>query len=347
MSLIKILQKKTKINLFTTPSHSQSFFIFPKFKQFYKYDISENEAFESEKALDLAQQKASKIYKTKSTFFLTNGSTSGIIAAVLTCVLSNEKVLIWEHSHQSHKNALKLAGAEPIFYELNKNNDWGIYDSTTVEEIENKLKAFPEIKAVIVTSPSYEGIVSNIKAIKEVCKKYNAYLIVDEAHGALYPFCDKLPESAIYQGADFVIQSLHKTAGGLNPTALLHSNCNLNVQDALDLITTTSPSYPLLASIEKNINFLNSKKGRAKILELINNIEELKLNITSCEFYESDSTKILIKAPSLSGYELSSILYKNKIEDEKTNEKSTMLLCGIGTSLKKLERLEKVLNKIK
>lgn len=349
MSLISILKRKSKFNLFTTPSHSQSFFIFSKLKNFYKYDISETDFHNPQKALKEAQKKTSKIYKTKSTHFLLNGSTSGVIAAVLTCVKSGEKVLIWDNAHPCHKNAVALAGAVPFFYELKKDINWGVYTQTQPELIEEKLKK-EKIKAVIITSPTYEGIVSDVKKIKEICNKYGTYLIVDEAHGALYPFCDKLPESAIYQEADFVIQSLHKTAGGLNPTALLHCNLDIDVQTALDMISTTSPSYPLLASIEKNINYLNSKKGRAKILELIKNIEEMKMNVSNCEFYNCvkyyDFTKILIKSSKLSGYELSEFLYKNKTEDERTNEKSTMLLCGLGTDVKKLKKLEKVLKKL-
>ena len=88
-------------------------------------------------------------------------------------------------------------------------------------------------------------------------------LIVDEAHGALYPFSDNLPLSAV-NIADFCIQSLHKTAGGINPTALLHSNC-INPDIALKMISATSPSYPMLATIEANINYLNSTKGKKKI----------------------------------------------------------------------------------
>lgn len=349
MSLVNILKKKSKINLFTTPSHAQRFFIFSKFQQFYKYDISETDAYNPQEALIQAQERASKIYGTKSTYFLTNGSTSGIITAVLACTKSGEKVLIWDNAHVCHKNAVKLAGAIPIFYELEKDKNWSIYTQTSPEKIEN-LFNHEKIKAVIITSPSYEGIVSDVTVIKEICKKYGAYLIVDEAHGALYPFCEKLPPSAISLGADFVIQSLHKTAGGLNPTALLHCNVDIDIQSALDMITTTSPSYPLLASIEKNINFLNSKKGHNKIIELIENIETIKKNIPNCEFYENkcyDPTKILVKSSQLSGFELSEFLYKNNIEDEKTNENSTMLLCGIGTDFKKLKKLENVLRKIK
>lgn len=348
MSLISILKIKSKFSLFTTPSHSQSFFIFSKFKNFYKYDISETDVHNPQEALKKAQEKASKIYKTKSTYFLTNGSTSGVIAAVLSCVKAGEKVLIWDSAHPSHKNAIVLAGAIPIYYQLKKDNDWGIFTQTNPELIEEKLEK-ENIKAVIITSPTYEGIVSDIKKIKEICKKYGTYLIVDEAHGALYPFCDKLPESAIYQDADFVIQSLHKTAGGLNPTALLHCNLDIDIQTALDLISTTSPSYPLLASIEKNINYLNSKNGKVKILELIKQIEELKKSLPNLEFYNGskyyDSTKILVKSPKLTGHEFSEFLYKNNIEDELTNEKSTMLLCGIGTDFKKITRLNKILKK--
>lgn len=349
MSLLSILKKKVNTYLFTTPSHSQKFFIFSKLRNFYKYDISETDAHNPQEALKLAEEKAALIYKTKSTNFLMNGSTSGIIAAVLSCVKPEEKVLLWDSAHIAHLNAVKLAGASPVTYSIKKDCDWGIYEQADPDEIENKLNA-EKIKAVIVTSPSYEGIVSDIKKIKEICRKYGAYLIVDEAHGALYPFCEKLQTSALYLGADFVIQSLHKTAGGLNPTALLHCNidgdADVDVAAALEMISTTSPSYPILASIEKNINFINSSKGRKMILDLLNNIENLKKNVTNCEFYVgNDVTKILVKSPNKTGFEFSEYLFDMNIEDEKTNEISTMLLCGIGTDLKKLKKLEQVLKK--
>ena len=341
MSLVNLLRKKNKKLLFSTPSHSQKFFIFHKFRQFYKYDISETDAYNPQTALRKAQEQAKKNYGTKATYFLTNGSTSGIIASVLACTKKGDKVLIWDNSHPSHLNAVKLAGCEPVYYNLPLIKEWGIPDKTTPDVIDIK-----GVKAVIVTSPTYEGIVSDIKALKKVCEKNNAYLIVDEAHGALYPFSDKLPESAV-KIADFTIQSLHKTAGGLNPTALLHVNCGLNAEDALSMINTTSPSYPLLASIEANINFLNSKRGRKKLDTLIENIKTLKNEVSNIEFGGDDITKILVKHKGMSGYELSEILYEQfNIEDEKTNDISTMLLCGIGTDEKKLTRLFKELKKI-
>ena len=114
------------------------------------------------------------------------------------------------------------------------------------------------------------------------------------------------------------------------------------------MINTTSPSYPLLASIEANINFLNSKRGRKKLDNLIECIKTLKNSVSNVDFGGDDITKILIKKDGMKGYELSEKLYEDfNIEDEKTNKISTMLLCGIGTDEKKLERLFRAIKKLK
>ena len=341
MSLISILKKKNKKLLFTTPSHNGKLCIMHKFYQWYRNDISEVDAYNPEEALEQAEQKASQIYKTKSTHFLTNGSTSGIIASVLAVCKSGDKVLIWNKSHPCHFNAVKLANAVPIEYELPYDTEWGIFKKPNIENITEIIKS-QKPKAIIVTSPSYEGIVSDIPTLSKICRNYGVYLIVDEAHGALYPFSNRLPESSI-KYADFTVQSLHKTAGGINPTALLHSNCSLDIKSALKMITTTSPSYPMLATIEANINYLNSIKGRKRIEELIDNILEVRNYLTNLEFFGDDITKILIKKNGLSGYELSEKLYNDyNIEDEKTNEKSTLLLTGLGTSKEKIRKLYKL-----
>lgn len=345
MSFKNLFRRKNRKLLFTTPSHSQRFFVVNKFRHFYKCDISETDAHNPEIVLDEAQKRASEIYGTNQTLFLTNGSSSGVIAGVLSVVKNGEKVLLWKGAHRCHHNAVSLAGAIPVYYELPIIKDWGIHDKTSVEILEPYLKE-NNIRAVIVTSPSYYGVVSDIKQIKNLCNRFGAYLIVDEAHGALYPFSDKLPETAI-KYADIVVQSLHKTAGGLNPTALIHSNLNFDIQPFLDKITTTSPSYPLLSSIEANINYLNSKRGKNFIKSLINNIQSLKSSCPNIDFGGDDITKILIKKQGLSGHQLSSLLFdKYNIEDEITNDISTMLLTGIGTSAKKLLSLERALSKI-
>lgn len=338
MTFRKLIRSSFKNILFTTPSHAQKFFLFKKFRHVYKYDVSETDTHSPQEMLYEAESNASKIYGTKQTKFLTNGSSSGIIGAVLSCVNEGDKVLVWRNAHRCHHNAIKLAGAIPVYYDLPL-NEFGVTTAfTNPEKYLDK-----SIKAIIVTSPTYEGYVSDIKNIKSVCEKFGTYLIVDEAHGALYPFSEELPQTAIPY-ADFTVQSLHKTAGGLNPTALLHVNCDIELK--LDMITTTSPSYPLLMTIENNINYLASKRGKKKINKLINNLKELRKDLTDYQFGSDDITKILIKKEGLTGYKLSEKLYELGIEDEKTNEVSTMLLTGIGTKKDKLEKLKFALKKI-
>ncbi len=339
MSLVKLYKHKNRKVLFTTPSHSQSFFIVHKFLQFYKHDISETDAHDPVTALEQAEKRAATIYGSKYTKFLTNGSTSGIIAAVLASVKRGDKVLVWKHAHPCHLNAIKLAGAEPVFYDLPFIKDWGVYGKFDISTLSGD-----GIAAIIIASPSYEGIVSDIPLVSDICHQKNIKLIVDEAHGALYPFSERLPKSSVGI-ADFTVQSLHKTAGGLNPTALLHSK-EIDPTDALAMINTTSPSYPLLMTIEANINFLNSQRGRKKLENLIDLIEELRQTCKNVQFYGDDVTKILIKKDEMNGFELSEYLFEEcGIEDEKTNSISTMLLTGIGTSTKKIKLLNKVLTK--
>lgn len=344
MSLVDLLESKIDRVCFTTPSHGQNFSVYSKLKEMYKIDISETECCNPQEALYRAQQYARAIYRTYSTTFLTNGSTSGIIAAVLSCTQVGDKVLIASNSHPCHFNAVKLAGARALTFDLDIDGEWGVPLETKPEVIDYYLSRY-NISTVIITSPTYEGIISDIEEIKSVCAKHEAYLIVDEAHGALYPFSDELPLSAV-NIADFTVQSLHKTAGGLNPTALLHCNCGIDVMPALKMFMTTSPSYPLLASIEANIQYLDSDSGRKEIDKLITRLDKIRLKSKRCEFFGDDPTKLLVKLPGLSGYELSEILYNDfKIEDEITNEKSTMLLCGIGTDGKKLDKIERALSK--
>lgn len=337
MGLVSLLKKKNNTTLFTTPSHSGKFFIFHKFYQWYRADISETDTHNPTSELEEAELKASKIYGTKYTKFLTNGSTSGIIAAIIAS--KAKSILIWDNAHPCHKNGAKLAGCKTIEYSLPLDKEWGVYKAITIEKVKDLLNN-TAADCILITSPTYEGFAANIAEISQHCREKGVKLIVDEAHGALYPFSDKLPESAV-KYADYTVQSLHKTAGGLNPTALLHSNDN-NPANALSMINTTSPSYPLLATIEANIHFLNSKRGRKKINELIETISSLSFPQGG-----DDITKILIKKEGLSGYKLSEILFdKYKIEDERTNEISTMLLTGIGTDKKMLIRLKKAIEGI-
>ncbi len=365
MSIINFIEKyrKSKRTLFTTPSHGQGEFVAPDTMKmlghrFFTCDYSEIEGFdnlaEPKGIIKSAQEKAAEIYNTKSTFFLTNGSTSGIIAAMYAILNRGDKVVIARNCHKSVYNGLVLTGAIPIWLIPQYNQDWGIFESINLDYLEEIFVKNRDVKAFIMTNPTYEGAMSDIYRISAVCRKYNVILIVDEAHGALWNFNKTLGTPSIVQGADIVVQSLHKTAGALNPSALLHisreSSINPSkIQQALNLITTTSPSYPLLVNIESTIDFLSSQKGEETIHELVKNVNRLIRSIKTIPnlkvySYNNDITKILVKVTNMSGFELSDILFENYgIEDELANEKSVLFLTGLGTTKSNLKKLEKAL----
>lgn len=368
MSIINFIRnfKKRNRTLFTTPSHGQGAFVAPLSekllgKKFFKSDYSEIEGFDNLSnptgIIKYAQDEAARIYDAKSTFFLTNGSTSGIVAAMLATLNRGDKVLISRNCHKSVYNGLVLTSAIPIWITPYYNSDWGVYEPINYDYLEETLRKNKDVKLFIMTNPTYEGLMTDIYTVSAICKKYNVMLLVDEAHGALWNFHKSLGTPALLQGADIVVQSLHKTAGAINPSALLHisKDSDLNpkkIQDALNLITTTSPSYPLLANIEATIAFLNSEKGSAKISELVKNVNRLIRSLREIPnievySYNNDVTKILVRITNMSGLEISSILSeKYNIEDEIANEKSVLFLTGIGTTKSKLKKLEKALTEI-
>ena len=372
MSLIRKIVYNKKVNKnacnFTTPSHSQGEFVCPDAekllgKKFFECDFSETEGFDNLRAPDGVlkelQYNISKIYTSKNSFILTNGSTSGIIAAMLAVLGQNDEVLVARNCHVSVYNGLVLTGARPVWFLPERDEKWDIFKSVTPEDIERHLKANPLIKAVIITSPTYEGIFSSIPQISEVTRKYGAVLIVDEAHGALCNFARDYTgyAPAIVSGADISVHSLHKTAGAPNPCALLHISKSSKVsaqavQDALNLITTTSPSYPMMAAIEATVEFLFSDRGRVEIRKLYDMVEDFITKasmIEDVEIYSGfcDKSKILLRMKSLPALAVAKILNEDfKIEEEFSNDNSLLFLTGIGTSKRKFEKLLHALREI-
>lgn len=356
--------KNSKRVLFTTPTHLGGNIIPAPLKTLIGYkafqaDFSEVDGLDNLKnsinCLKKSQDLAKEIYKTKKTFYLVNGSSSGLIALMMSILKENDKVLIARNAHESIFNGLVLTGATPVWFLPEYDNDFGIFKGITLEQIKSEYKNNPDIKALIITSPTYEGLTSEIKEIAEFCKEKEIIFIVDEAHGALFPFSDKLPESAINLGADACVHSLHKTTPALTGSSLLHISKNSKIdidflQKNLNLINSTSPSWLLISSIEGSINYLNSKRGQNDINELILNIEKLKNENSDFEFLEAnnhDITKLVISKKGYTGEELSDFLFDNNIEDELVTEKSVLCLCGIGTDKRKFKKLNHTLKKIK
>ena len=350
--------------LFTTPSHSQGDFIPESSKKLlgekvFKCDFSEIEGFDNLRAPEGILKELlcefSEIYSSKSTFMLTNGSTSGILAAMLSVLKNGDKVIIARNCHVSVTNGLVLTGAVPVWIMPEYDAEWGIFKGITAKNVQSAIKGHPEAKAVILTSPTYEGVFSEVEKISKLTQDAGIPLIVDEAHGSLLPFGEFGSKPAILCGADISIQSLHKTAGALTPAALLHVGKNSlispdSVQDSLNLINTTSPSYPLMLSMENTVKFLASNAGREAVFALQSEISRLCNEIfANFDVFSggNDSTKILIRPKRFNAWKLAEYLNKNcKIEEEFTNGKSLLFITGIGTDFTKLRRLFSVLRDI-
>ena len=350
--------------MFTTPSHDRTAFVLPECneitgRKFFHHDLSEVNGLDNlsdpQNSIFESMKKTSELIGVENVLYLPNGSTSGIIAAMMTVLKENDEVLIARNCHKSVINGLILTGAKPVWITPELNAEWDIFQPVTANSVKSKLLKNKKIKAVIITSPSYEGVNCDIQEIAKVCKEHKVFLIVDEAHGALKSFAPRyFGENAVKLGADICVQSLHKTCGAPNPCALLVCGENIkssDVQNSLNLINTTSPSFPLIASIESTINYLFSKDGQKQIDNLVQNIRELKktfsenTQIEFCNF--NDISKILVKIKGLSGFDLSDILYEEfNIEDELANNSASLLLTGIGTTKHKLKTLEKALKTI-
>ena len=364
MNLWKLITSNKK-TLFTTPTHGQKSLFFKELSEFYKRDLSEIEGFDNlsdpKGVIRKAQFKASEIYNSAQTFFLTQGSTTGILAIMKAVIRPLDKILIARNCHKSVYSGAVITNAEVSWFmpdtksEISK--EFGVYGEINPVELENQLK-LNDYRAFIMTNPTYEGVCSDIEEIARICKQYNTYLIVDEAHGSLFNFSESFPKSAIESGADFSVNSLHKNAGALNQCALLHMSKSCtgisvnDLQKSLNLFHTTSPSYPLLAVIEENINFLNSKEGLKSIDELVLDIINFKkyFKDTRVKFLDSkmqDITKLFIKIEGMSGNRLSEILYeKYGIEDELNNDFGALFLLGVGTTKSKLDKLKVALIRI-
>ncbi|MBR1776337.1 aminotransferase class I/II-fold pyridoxal phosphate-dependent enzyme [bacterium] len=308
-----------------------------------------------------AQELAAEAFGAKKTFFLLNGSTAGNLAVAMAYTKKGQKVIVNRNCHRSILTGLIISGAEPVWVCPNRIDDWSIWGNIEASKIEEMLKKDKDISLVWITNPTYEGVVSDIKSISAVCKKYGVPLIVDEAHGCLWNFNKHLPETALKLGADAVVHSLHKTGGSMSQTSMLHiskDSCldEVSVEKALKLLHSTSPSLLLLASLDAARANLQSQAGKKLLQSAINNAKYLRkrldnipnLHQIKADFgYKTDVTKVFIKIDGLSGKRLESILEIDfKIEVESASDIGVLILCNLGNKRSDFVYLADALEKI-
>lgn len=290
----------------------------------YRLDITEIDGFDNlndpSGILKDAQQRAALLYGAERTFFLTGGSTAGILAGVGAGLYQLRrtngqkiKLLMARNCHKSVYHAAILnrletvcldpqpfeetAGGQNVpaalFGQLNGN--------ISPEAVREHMERDPAARLVVITSPTYEGVVSDIRAISEIVHERGGLLLVDEAHGAHFGFHPAFPDSAVTLGADLVVQSLHKTLPALTQSALLHI-CSDRVdpdlqQKVLSMYATSSPSYVLMAGMDECIRLM-SDQGEALLLRLWYNLKWFyekcsSLRVLTC-IRTDDPSKILI-----------------------------------------------------
>lgn len=259
----------------------------PLMKEWFRHDITEIDDFDNlhhaEGILRDSMDLAAQLYGAKRSYFLINGSTCGILVAISAAVPRGGKILMMRNCHKSAYHAVLLRQLQPVYIYSQVNPklqlDLGIttevlkekldmlwsqsdfdLEKQTANDVMKSVEQNPEIKAVFLTSPTYEGISINIREIAEMLHKKGIALIVDAAHGAHFGMADYLPMNAVEAGADLVIHSLHKTLPSPTQTALLHFNSELiqqeRVEQFLAIYETSSPSYPMMAAMDLCIRYM-------------------------------------------------------------------------------------------
>ena len=353
---------------FHIPAHTRGkgiYLPFSKFvgKKFFKYDMTDE--FDGIGTLNPptgpikeAEELCAKLFNAQKSLFLLNGSTVGNIAIAMALSLQGKKIILNRNCHRSVLTGLIVSGAEPLWVIPQKLNDWSIWGKIMPEDIEQLLEKNSDVEMVWLTNPTYEGVVSDIKSVSKICKKYNIPLVIDEAHGTLWKFNDEFPEPALDCGADIVVQSFHKTGGSMAQTSVLHiaKNTRFDVEalvHSLKLLQTTSPSVILLAGLDAARANFETEQGLKNIQSAIDNAKYLSNEIDKLKTISRlvqapcDITKIFIKSGNLTGIQLEKILEEDyNVEVEAASDKGVLLLSNIGNKRSEFKYLAHALREI-
>ena len=292
-------------------------------------DITEIDGFDdlhhAEDILKEAQERAAKVFHAKETHFLINGSSVGVISAIMGCTNRGDKILVARNCHKSVYAAVYLNDLQPIYLYPRYYAKSQLNGTCRAADIQSMLEEHSDIKAVVLVSPTYDGVVAEISRIKEMAHAYGVPLIVDEAHGAHLGFNDYFPENSNTAGADVVIHSIHKMLPAMTQTALLHINGPYvepeRIRRYLHILQSSSPSYVLMASIDACVDLME-KKGKEMMAEYVKNLRELRENLR-------DNLKVLkmVRRSSLNAkYDMSKIVISTKYAPISSRELYRILL---------------------
>ena len=327
----------------------------------FSFDITEIDGFDNlhhaQGILLEAQKRAAACFGAEESFFLVNGSTGGLLAAISACCLPGDKILMARNCHRSVYHGAALCQLETVYLfpgtAPGEGAKLGAAGRIDPADVERELTEHPDIRTVIITSPTYDGVVSDAASIAEIAHSHDAVLIVDEAHGAHFGFHPAFPQNSVRLGADLVIHSVHKTLPSLTGTALLHVQGPRvdrgRLKKMLKVYQTSSPSYVLMASIDECVRMLD-REGNELFETLAGNLAKFREkveNLSHLIIYSADDpSRILIGDASgqLSGNEICDILRNGgHLEAEMAAPRYALALMSIGDDEEGFRRLARAL----
>ncbi|NLV92722.1 MAG: aminotransferase class I/II-fold pyridoxal phosphate-dependent enzyme [Firmicutes bacterium] len=306
-----------------------------------------------------AQVLAAEAFGAEHTFFSVQGTSTAIMAMIMSVCKPGDKIIVPRNVHRSILSALIFSGAKPIFLHPEMDHKIGIAHGITTKAVETALIKHPDAKAVLVINPTYFGIAANLADIVEVAHRHGVPVLVDEAHGIHIHFHPDLPMSAMQAGADLAATSVHKLGGSLTQSSVLNHQGNLvnyrHVQSVLNMLTTTSTSYLLLASLDTARRQL-ALKGRKLISRALALAEKARQAINkipglycvgpeilgSEATYDLDPTKLMIhvKELGLTGHDVEVWLRQNhNVEIELSDMYNILCVVSLGDDKKTIDKL--------
>ena len=348
---------------FHMPGHKRNTARFPYLQNLSAAeDITEIDGFDNlhgaQEILADAMSRAAALWHSEHAYFLVNGSSCGILAGIRALTKRGDTVLLSRNAHKSVYHAIELCGLKPVFLMPPYDCARGMFLSLPPEEVRAALEAHPEVRLVILTSPTYEGVLSDTAAIAGIAHMKGIPLLVDGAHGAHLGLSADFPRSAVQDGADIVICSLHKTLPSLTQTAILHAG-GMYVDQArlahqLAVFETSSPSYLFLASMDGCVRALEDGavmadwSARLRAFDVaLGEGEHLQIpyhgnmaqNIPGVFAY--DPSKIFVAGTD--GAALADYLRQQGIEPEMVTPTGVLLMSGAGDSPEMLVSLARVI----
>ncbi len=295
--------------------------------------------------------KLAEIWQSTTSFISVNGASAAIVAAIMSQAAPGKAVLIPENCHRSVVNALILSGMDAIWYHAKWHTDWGVWSGADQESFTTLLQQHGRrIACALAISVEYSGALNPLSAMVSACRAEGIPLIVDEAHGA-----HRLANSAVSQGAELVIHSLHKTLGALTQTGVLHTSSHSRheiekIRSNLNLVHSSSPSYLLLSSIEQAIGDRSSLHCHiAAACELAADLRQWLLVEAGAMVFNTsegvDELHILFAFSGIAAHELNAALEEQGIFTETILGKGVLLLLGVGTTADDITRAKEAIEK--